>query len=87
MGYRLCLGALATQLGADAARKTFVIEDSLAGIQSAKGAGLACLAVAHSYPAASLWQSGADAVVARLAAIDDAVVDALYRRAGAVTAA
>jgi HAD superfamily hydrolase (TIGR01509 family) len=44
-----------------------VIEDSLAGIEGAKAAGMRCLAVGNSYPTASLKQAGADRVVATLA--------------------
>lgn len=44
-----------------------VIEDSLAGIEAAKAAGMRCLAVANSYPEAALKQANADAVVATLA--------------------
>ncbi|MEW6681433.1 MAG: HAD family phosphatase [Nitrospirota bacterium] len=43
-----------------------VIEDSLAGIAGAKAAGMRCLAVGNSYPAAALKQAGADRVVATL---------------------
>lgn len=43
-----------------------VIEDSLAGIEAAKAAGMRCLAVANSYPEAALKQASADAVVATL---------------------
>jgi beta-phosphoglucomutase len=43
-----------------------VIEDSLAGIEGAKAAGMRCLAVGNSYPAAALRQAGADGVVATL---------------------
>jgi beta-phosphoglucomutase-like phosphatase (HAD superfamily) len=57
-----------------------VVEDSLAGIESAKRAGLICVAVAHSYPEARLVEAGADAVVARIADVSDALVDDLYRR-------
>jgi HAD superfamily hydrolase (TIGR01509 family) len=80
MGYELCIGALAARLGSDGARRALVIEDSLAGIESAKGAGLVCIAVAHSYPEARLIEAGADAVVARIADVSDALVDDLYRR-------
>jgi HAD superfamily hydrolase (TIGR01509 family) len=80
MGYELCIGALAERLGGtERARRALVIEDSLAGIESAKGAGLVCIAVAHSYPAARLREAGADAVVARITDISDALVDDLYR--------
>ncbi len=43
-----------------------VIEDSLAGIEGAKAAGMRCLAVGNSYPTASLKQAGADRVVTTL---------------------
>jgi len=42
------------------------IEDSLAGIEAAKSAGMRCLAVGNSYPMAALKQAGADSVVASL---------------------
>lgn len=80
MGYELCIGALAARLGSDAARRALVIEDSLAGVESAKGAGLVCIAVAHSYTEARLLEAGADAVAARIADVSDAFVDDLYRR-------
>jgi beta-phosphoglucomutase-like phosphatase (HAD superfamily) len=80
MGYELCIGALAARLGQDGSRGALVIEDSLAGIESAKRAGLVCVAVAHSYPAARLSEAGADAVVARIADVSDALIDDLGRR-------
>lgn len=80
MGYELCIDALAARLGQGGSRQALVIEDSLAGVESAKGAGLPCLGVAHSYPQARLLEAGADAVVARIADVSDAVVDDLYRR-------
>ncbi len=52
------------------------IEDSLAGIEAARAAGMRCLAVANSYPAAALKQAGAEAVVA---ALDDHPMDAVAR--------
>ena len=52
-----------------------MIEDSLAGIEAAKAAGLRCAAVAHSYPAASLRAAGADIVVESLAELTDALLD------------
>jgi len=57
-----------------------VIEDSLAGIESAKAARLACLAVGHSYPEAALKQAGADTVIPRIRDVDDDLIDALYHR-------
>lgn len=48
------------------AASCLVIEDSLAGIEGAKSAGMKCLAVANSYPPAALTRAGADAIVATL---------------------
>ena len=56
-------------------RGVVALEDSLAGIASAKAAGIRCAAVAHSYPADKLAAAGADVVVARLAELDDARLD------------
>jgi len=80
MGYELCIEALAPKLGAESARRSLVIEDSLAGIEAAKSARLACLAVAHSYPEAQLRQAGADAVASRIASVDDDLVADVFRR-------
>jgi HAD superfamily hydrolase (TIGR01509 family) len=80
MGYELGIGALAERIGIESARRALVIEDSLAGIESAKRAGLTCLAVAHSYPEARLLEAGADAVAACIADVSDALADDLYRQ-------
>jgi HAD superfamily hydrolase (TIGR01509 family) len=80
MGYELGIGALAERIGIESARRALVIEDSLAGIESAKRAGLICLAVAHSYPEARLLEAGADAVAACIADVSDALADDLYRQ-------
>jgi HAD superfamily hydrolase (TIGR01509 family) len=80
MGYQLCIEALASRIGPAPARRALVVEDSLAGIESAKRAGLACVAVAHSYSEAELRGAGADAVAPRIADVNDALVDALYRK-------
>jgi HAD superfamily hydrolase (TIGR01509 family) len=80
MGYELGIAALAGRIGEEAARRALVIEDSIAGIESAKAARLTCLAVAHSYPAARLREAGADEVIARIADAGDAFIDDLYRR-------
>lgn len=52
-----------------------IIEDSIAGIQAAKAAGLRCVAVAHSYPASSLRAAGADVVAQRLVELTDEMLD------------
>jgi HAD superfamily hydrolase (TIGR01509 family) len=80
MGYRLAVKALVDRVGSKNAERALVIEDSLAGVESAKAAGLVCLAVGHSYPEAKLLAAGADAVVPRISAVDEAAVAALYRR-------
>jgi phosphoglycolate phosphatase-like HAD superfamily hydrolase len=80
MGYERAIAWLAERVGAEMARQAIVIEDSIAGIQSAKAAGLPCLAVAHSYPETQLVEAGADAVVATIASVDDALLAALHRK-------
>jgi beta-phosphoglucomutase len=56
--------------------RTVVVEDSLGGVASAKAAGLRCIGVAHTYKAQELSGAGADVVVADLAALTDAVLEA-----------
>ncbi len=51
------------------------IEDSLGGIVSAKGAGLRCVAVAHTYSRAALEGAGADAVAGNLEGLTEALLD------------
>ena len=43
-----------------------VIEDSLAGIVSAKGAGMWAVGITHTYAADGLREAGADAIIDRL---------------------
>lgn len=81
-GYLLGIERLAACAGNATARRALVIEDSLAGVEAAKTAGLTCLAVAHSYGAARLAEAGADDVVESLDAIDEARLAALYARTG-----
>jgi beta-phosphoglucomutase-like phosphatase (HAD superfamily) len=76
-GYRLALAALRARHGAPgtglgitgelSASDCLVIEDSLAGIISAKGAGMWAVGVATTYDADLLRRAGADAVIAALA--------------------
>jgi beta-phosphoglucomutase-like phosphatase (HAD superfamily) len=81
-GYRLALAALRADRSrprssgagsgpsADlSSTDCLVIEDSLAGIASAKGAGMWAVGVATTYNADQLRQAGADAVVSELAAV------------------
>ncbi|HEY8091826.1 MAG TPA: HAD family phosphatase [Polyangiaceae bacterium] len=51
------------------------VEDSIGGVKSAKGAGIRCVGVSHSYPGDQLGAAGADAVVADLAALSDALLE------------
>ncbi len=76
-GYALALKALdeAVPLGRRARSHVIVIEDSLAGIEAAKAAGLRCAAVAHSYPAEKLRAAGADIVVQALGELTDDLLD------------
>lgn len=67
--YRLAVQRLQQRFpaAAIAAARVIAIEDTPAGIESARGAGLKVLAVTNSYPATDL--SAADRVVAALSAI------------------
>lgn len=79
-GYLLGIEALAQLIPAGDAQRALVIEDSLAGIEAAKAAGLPCIAVGHSYPEAELYAHGADLVVPDLTSIDDATLSALFKK-------
>jgi beta-phosphoglucomutase len=72
-GYRIAV----ERLGASAQR-VIVIEDSLAGVQAAKAAGLACIAVAHSYELAQLRAAGADLVAAHIRDLTPAMFEQLH---------
>ena len=43
------------------------VEDSVGGIQSAHGAGMRCLAIAHSYSPARLWSASPEWVIDSIA--------------------
>jgi beta-phosphoglucomutase-like phosphatase (HAD superfamily) len=58
-----------------AARDCLVVEDSLAGIISAKGAGMRTLGVTNTYTTRELREAGADAVVDGLAILTPAWID------------
>jgi len=51
------------------------IEDSLGGVASAKGAGLRCATVTHTYGRDELTRAGADVVAADLASLTDALLE------------
>jgi beta-phosphoglucomutase len=79
-GYRLGIAWLAERgRGADAQRG-IVIEDSLAGVEAAKAAGLACVAVTHTYSERELLGAGADAVTTSLLGIDDQLLSTLFAK-------
>ena len=66
-GYLLALDALRSQEGEDLeAAHCLVVEDSLAGVQAAKAAGMWAIAVDHTYQEGELREAGADAVLAGL---------------------
>ena len=66
------------QLAAES--RAVVIEDSLAGIDAARAAGLTCAAVAHTYPARELEARGAALVVPNIAELDERRLGDVYRR-------
>ena len=61
--------------GADAV----VIEDSLAGVQAARAAGLRCIAVMHTYDAAALLDAGAEVCVREIHYVTDALLEGTER--------
>ncbi|MDG3003465.1 HAD family hydrolase [Paludisphaera mucosa] len=65
------------------AETCLVIEDSLAGIQSAKGAGMKAVGITQTYPADDLLRAGADAVIDGLATLTPAWIDATFAGAPA----
>src|SRR5512145_3166927 len=81
-GYVIAKDRLLAIAGPDVAARTLVIEDSMAGIESAVGAGLFCLAVAHSYDAKALLTAGAIDVVSRISDVSDERLRALAEKVG-----
>jgi beta-phosphoglucomutase len=79
-GYLLGIEALSQLIPKADAQRALVIEDSLAGIEAAKAAGLPCIAVGHSYPAIELVAAGADLVVPDLVSIDEPTLSALFQK-------
>jgi HAD superfamily hydrolase (TIGR01509 family) len=79
-GYLIGKQRLAEGLPSELAARALVIEDSLAGVEAAKRAGLTCLAVAHSYTEDMLRAAGADLVVPNIGALETQVLAELYRR-------
>jgi beta-phosphoglucomutase-like phosphatase (HAD superfamily) len=62
------------------ARDCLVVEDSLAGIVSAKGAGMQAIGITHTYNAPQLRQSGADAIIHGLETLTPAWIDHRFAR-------
>jgi beta-phosphoglucomutase len=68
-GYRLALDALRRRPDAGTAladllpEHCLVVEDSLAGVASAKGAGMWAVGITHTYSAEALQEAGADAII------------------------
>jgi HAD superfamily hydrolase (TIGR01509 family) len=81
-GYVLGIARLAADIGEQRARKALVLEDSIAGVEAAKAAGLVCAAVTHSYSQAELERAGADLVVQSLDELGDDLLSELFRRRG-----
>jgi HAD superfamily hydrolase (TIGR01509 family) len=77
-GYELGLDHLRSLGVASPLTETIVFEDSLDGIRAAKAAGLCCIGIAHSYPQAQLSAAGADAVVEKIAQIDEELLLKVY---------
>ncbi len=79
-GYLLALDALRAEHGGDLeAGHCLVFEDSLAGIQSAKGAGMWAVGVSNTYSADELRGAGADAVVPGLVDVGPKLVEKLFQ--------
>ncbi len=79
-GYLIGIEALSKLIPLGDAQRALVIEDSLAGIEAAKSAGLPCIAVGHSYPEAELYAHGADLVLPDLLSITDERLSELFRK-------
>ena len=78
-GYLLALDALRSTVGEDLeAAHCLVFEDSLAGIHSAKGAGMWAVGVSNTYEDAALRGAGADAVISGLESLDVQWVEQMF---------
>lgn len=78
-GYLLALDALRAARGEDLeAAHCLVVEDSLAGVQSGKAAGMWVVGVPNSYAADDLRRAGADAVVNSLIELTPETVARLF---------
>jgi beta-phosphoglucomutase len=82
-GYQLTLAALRARPEGDladlAADECLVIEDSLAGVESARAAGMQAVGVTHTYDADSLRTAGAVAVLPGLVSLTPQWVEQRFR--------
>lgn len=76
-GYRIALGRLREEYPDLAPSECLVIEDSLAGIEAARAAGMVAVGVTHTYRRDELEGAGAAAVVEGLETITPVWLDAL----------
>ncbi len=78
-GYLLALDALRAAVGEDLeAAHCLVFEDSLAGIMSAKGAGMWAVGVSNTYVEDALRKAGADAVLPGLESLDVPWIEQMF---------
>ncbi len=75
-GYLLAIARLSALVGHVDPSRCVAIEDSVAGVESARAAGLKAVAVAHTYDASALRAAGADAVAGH---VRELTVGALVR--------
>ena len=78
-GYLLALDALRSSFGDDLeAAHCLVFEDSIAGIQSAKSAGMWAVGVSNTYDDNALRGAGADAVISGLESLTPSLIERLF---------
>jgi HAD superfamily hydrolase (TIGR01509 family) len=80
-GYLLALDALRSEMGDDLeAAHCLVFEDSLAGVQSAKSAGMWAVGVTNTYDDPSLRSAGADAIRRGLEGVTPGWIENLFKQ-------
>jgi HAD superfamily hydrolase (TIGR01509 family) len=78
-GYLLALDGLRAGVAPDlAAADCLVIEDSLAGVASAKAAGMRAIGVTNTYPAGALREAGADSIRDGLTSLTPSWIDRTF---------
>jgi HAD superfamily hydrolase (TIGR01509 family) len=78
-GYLQTLNILRANVADLAASECLVVEDSLAGVASAKSAGMHAVGVVHTYNADGLASAGADAVLAGLDLLTPSWIEQRFR--------